>query len=338
MTKIRKVLITAFGDESKLAIVEDQIAPPSAKEVQLAVEYSIVSGSDVNMRRGIYPFQRKAPLTPGYSVLGTVAANGKGATRIQPGECVVCLSKYDGQAERINLPERFLVPVPDGIDRQAAVALPLDWVTAYQMVHRSARLKPGQAVFIHGLSGAVGGALLQLAVLQGAKAFGTANKAKHEELRKLGAIPFDYANTSWTADMQAGGGVDAVFDPLGYESFDQSYSILRRGGILVAYGLNLPVLKKTPRGHPLPVILKLFARNLAFWSRKRTTFYGLRRNSRHYLADLALLLDWLARGVISVPIKAVFPMDQIQAAHREYASSAGMGSIVLRVAAAPQTE
>jgi NADPH:quinone reductase-like Zn-dependent oxidoreductase len=114
MPKIKKVLITAFGDESKLAIVEGELPEPEAGEVQLAVEYSIVSGSDVNMRRGLYPFQKKAPLTPGYSVLGTVRLNGKGCSKFQVGERVVCLSKYEGQAELINLPERFLVVVPDG--------------------------------------------------------------------------------------------------------------------------------------------------------------------------------------------------------------------------------
>src|SRR6266849_9567378 len=70
MSKMNKVVITEFGDESKLAIVEDDLPDPAAGEVQLSVEYSIVSGSDVNMRRGTYPFQREAPLTPGYSVLG----------------------------------------------------------------------------------------------------------------------------------------------------------------------------------------------------------------------------------------------------------------------------
>jgi NADPH:quinone reductase-like Zn-dependent oxidoreductase len=81
MRKIRKVLITEFGDESKLAIVESQLQDPVAGEVQVAVEYSIVAGADVNMRRGSYPFQKKAPLTPGYSILGKVCLNGEGASR-----------------------------------------------------------------------------------------------------------------------------------------------------------------------------------------------------------------------------------------------------------------
>src|ERR1035437_3159245 len=72
VTMIKKVVITAYGDESKLAIVECDLPEPAAGEVQLTVEYTIVSGSDVNMRRGTYPFQKKPPLTPGYSVIGKV--------------------------------------------------------------------------------------------------------------------------------------------------------------------------------------------------------------------------------------------------------------------------
>ncbi len=85
MSRIKKVVITAYGDESVLAVVEAELPEPGAAEVQLAVEYTIVSGSDVNMRRGTYPLQRKPPLTPGYSVVGTVVAKGKGCSRFRCG-------------------------------------------------------------------------------------------------------------------------------------------------------------------------------------------------------------------------------------------------------------
>ena len=328
---MKKVVITEFGDESKLAIVECNLPEPAAGEVQLSVEYSIVSGSDVNMRRGTYPFQKKAPLTPGYSVLGTVRLNGKGCSKFKVGDRVACLSKYEGQAELINLPERFLVPVPEGVDRKAAVALVLDWVTAYQMLRHAADVKSGQRIFIHGLSGAVGGALLSLGKIQGAQVFGTASSTKHEELRTLGAVPFDYSNKNWITAMQELGGADAVFDPLGFESFDESYSVLRKGGILVGYGMNLPALTKTPRPPAFPAILKLLSKNLFFWSGKQTTFFGLRRSSKNFMPDLELLFEWLRSGKISVPIKATFSIEETHKAHREYASSSRMGSMVIEI-------
>jgi NADPH:quinone reductase-like Zn-dependent oxidoreductase len=331
MSKIKKVVITAFGDENKLAIVEDDIPDPAAGQVQVAVEYSIVSGSDVNMRRGTYPFQKKAPLTPGYSVIGKVRVNGEGCTRFHLGDRVACLSKYDGQAELINLPERFLVPVPDGADPKLAVALVLDWVTAYEMLHRAAKVKSGQRIFVHGLSGAVGGALLALGKLQGAEVCGTASPSKHAALRRSGAVPFDYADKTWIGAMQKQGGVDAVFDPLGFKSFDESFSILRKGGILVGYGMNLPGLSKAERPSDVSALMKLLARNLLFWSGKRTTFFGVRRSSRNFTPDLTLLFQWLKSGKISVPIKASFKLQDIKDAHREYASSSRMGSIIIEV-------
>jgi NADPH:quinone reductase-like Zn-dependent oxidoreductase len=331
MSKIKKVVITEFGDESKLAIVDADLPDPPRGEVQLAVEYSIVSGSDVNMRNGTYPFQRKAPLTPGYSVVGKVRLNGEGCANFKIGDRVACLSKYDGQAELINLPEQFLVPVPEGVDPQAAVALVLDWMTAYQMLHHVAKVRAGLKILVHGLSGAVGGALLSLGQMQGAQVYGTASSSRHEELRKRGAVPFDYSTKSWISAMRELGGVDAVFDPLGYESFDESYSILHKGGILVAYGMNRPALTKTARRPALPVIVKLLSRNLLFWSGKRTTFFGLTRKSKNFAPDLERLFRWLKEGKISVPIKATFNLEEIQKAHREYASSTRMGSVVIKV-------
>ena len=331
MSTMKKVVITEFGDESKLAIVNGDLPDPSRGEVQLEVEYSVVAGSDVNMRNGTYPLQRKAPLTPGYSVIGKVRLNGEGCSKFKIGDRVACLSKYDGQAELINLPERFLIPVPQGVDLQAAVALILDWVTAYQMLHRAAKVKSGQKIFVHGLSGAVGGALLCLGKIQGAQVFGTASPGKHEELRQHGAVPFDYSTKNWISAMRELGGVDAVFDPLGYESFDESYSILNKGGILVGYGVNLPALTKTAKRPAGPMMLKLFSRKLLFWSGKRTTFFSLTRKSKNFTPDLERLFEWLKNGKISVPIKAIFALDEIQQAHREYASSPRMGSIVIRI-------
>jgi synaptic vesicle membrane protein VAT-1 len=331
MTRIKKVLITKFGDEGNLVIVEEDMPEPASAEVQIAVEYSIVSGSDANMLRGTYPFQKKAPLTPGYSVIGKVRAKGQGCSRFQVGDRVACLSKYDGQAELVNLPERFLVPVPEGADPKLAVALVLDWMTAYELLHRTAKVKAGQRIFVHGLSGGVGVALLTLAKLQGAEVFGTASAPKHDALRKLGAVPFDYSNKTWMAAMTQRGGVDAVFDPLGFKSFDESYSILRKGGILVGYGMNLPGLSGSDRPSVWPVMLKLLARNLFFWSGKRTTFYGLTRSTKHYIPDLTRLFELLSAGNISVPIKGIFKLRDIKEAHREYANSAGIGSIIIEV-------
>ena len=114
MARTKKVVIMAFGDESKLAIVESELNDPAAGEVQLSVEYTIVSGSDVSMRRGTYPFQKKPPLTPGYSVIGNVRLNGPGSAKFAIGDCVACLSKYEGQSESVSEIEREAAKRPIG--------------------------------------------------------------------------------------------------------------------------------------------------------------------------------------------------------------------------------
>jgi synaptic vesicle membrane protein VAT-1 len=330
-TTIRKVLVPRFGDESVLQVIEAKVSSPQTGEVQVQVLHSVVAGSDVNMRRGTYPLHKKPPLTPGYSMVGKVLGNGVGCTKFAPGTIVACLTKYGAQAERMNVPEKFLLAVSEGVDLRQATALILDWTTAYGMLEHSANVMPGQRIFVHGLSGAVGTALLHLALLRGAEVFGTASASKHAELSASGAIVFDYKQKEWIREMRRQGGVDSVFDPLGYQSFDESYSILRKGGILVGYGQNLPALTNTPQTSPVPMVLKLFARNLVFWSGKRTTFFGLNRGSKHFAPDLALLFRWLAEDRIRVPIKAVFALADVQEAHRRYASGGGLGSIVLDV-------
>jgi NADPH:quinone reductase-like Zn-dependent oxidoreductase len=331
MPTIKKALITEFGDESKVTVVEDDIPAPSANEVQVQVEFSGFSGADINMRRGTYPFQKKAPLTPGYCLVGQVNANGAGCTKFQRGDKVACLSIYGAEAELINLPEKYLVPVPPGVDSKQATALVLDWNTAYGMVAHAARVKAGQKVFVHGLSGAVGSALLTLAKMQGAEVFGTASPKNHPALIELGATPFAYSDKGWIATMRSAGGVDAVFDALGFESFDESYSLLRRRGVLVAYGLNLPALSGTAPRPVFPAVMKLLARNLGFWSGKKTIFYYITRGSKTFVPDLETLFDLLKRGKLSVPIKAIYPLENIQDAHREWGKGSGMGSIVIKV-------
>ena len=331
MPTIRKAVITDFGDESKVVVVGDDLPAPSAKEVHVTLEFSGFSGADINMRRGTYPFQKKPPLTPGYCLVGRVHENGAGCSKFQRGYRVACLSIYGAEAQLANVPEKYLVPVPPGVDSKQATAAVLDWNTAYGMVMHAARVKAGQKVFVHGLSGAVGHALLTLARMQGADVFGTASPRHHPALLESGATPFAYADKGWIGAMRAAGGVDAVFDALGFESWDESYSILRRGGVLVGYGLNLPALSGAAPRPVFPAIMKLLARNLAFWTGKKTMFYYLSRDSNNFVPDLETLFGLLKAGKVSIPIKAVFPLEKIQDAHREWSKGFGMGSVVIKV-------
>src|SRR5450830_62891 len=330
MLPIRKVLITAFGDASKVTVVDAAIDAPGPGQVQVAVEYSTLSGADINMRRGVYPFQPKAPLTPGYVIVGKVVQTGADSA-VKVGQRVASLTIYGGQAERINVPEKFIVPVPDGADPRQAACLVLDWSTAWHMLAMAERRTDCRRIFVHGLSGAVGNAVATLAHMRGIAVFGTASRRNHAALREGGATPFDYADKQWIAKMQLAGGVDAVFDPLGFESLAESDAILRRGGLLVSYGFNLPALHNTPARAVLPWVIGLYARNLRFWTGKRATFYFIDRRHRHFASGLQELFKLQAEGRVTAAIKAVFPMENIADAHRAWGGGGAMGSFVIDV-------
>ncbi|KAI8804850.1 chaperonin 10-like protein [Cladochytrium replicatum] len=332
---IRKSLITNFGGPSCISVVSAELPGPAPHEAQIEVLYAGFSGADINMRNGKYPFQKSAPLTPGYCFVGTIVRKGSKCTHFDLGTTVVALTQYDSQAERINFPEKYLVPVPEGLDVRLAVALVLDWSTAYGMVYRAAKVSQGQRVFIHGVSGAVGYALLVLCRLQGAVIYGTASQRNHDLLRSLGVTPFVYTDKNWISEMKALGGAHAVFDALGFESYDESFSILceNEPSVLVGYGMNLDALssESPPRSQSFGVTFKLLSHNLNVFSKKSTTFFFVHRDSPHYKPDLAALLDLAKSGKIDVRIKEEWALEDIRKAHESWGKAGSIGSIIIKV-------
>jgi NADPH2:quinone reductase len=112
------------------------------------------------MREGIHPETPRLRFTPGWDLVGIVDRLGEGVSGIEPGEMVAALPISGAYAEFVCLPQRELVPVPPGLDAAEAVSLILNYVTAYQMLHRTARVRPRQRVLIHGAAGGGGSALL----------------------------------------------------------------------------------------------------------------------------------------------------------------------------------
>ncbi|CAJ2504787.1 Uu.00g121810.m01.CDS01 [Anthostomella pinea] len=331
LTPIRKVVISEFGDVSKVSVVDATIGAPRSEEVQVAPIYSGFAGADINMRLGQYPLQKKAPLTPGYCLVGKVKTDG---VNFNSGDVVCCLTIYDAEAELVNLPEKYLVKVPEGVDLKQATALVLDWATAYGMVDKAAKVTKGQRVFVHCISGAVGYATMKLCQLRGATVYGTASERKHEIIRDQGATPFTYTNKEWMKAMQDIGGADAVFDPLAFESWDESYSILSERGILVGCGTNLETVGARPPSDFSPVmqILKLMLRSYAnVFSKKRATFFGISRDDPSFVPNLNTLFSLVKDRGIDVVIKSVWRMADIQEAHKSYGKDDGVGSNLIEV-------
>src|SRR6266852_1644597 len=168
-------------------------------------------------------------------MVGVVDQLGAGVTHLKLGQRVADLTVIGAYSEYLCLPASRLTPVPEGLDPAEAVSLVLSYVTAYQMLHRVAKVEPGQRILIHGAGGAVGEAMLQLGKLLDLEIYGTASKSKHELVKRLGATPIDYQREDFVERVRSltGDGVDAAFDPIGGDNFKRSFSVLRRGGKLV---------------------------------------------------------------------------------------------------------
>jgi synaptic vesicle membrane protein VAT-1 len=229
----------AAGPDS-LQVRTTDVPEPPAGHARVRVEAAGVSYGDLLFQRGVVPGGPKPPFVPGCDLTGTVESVGAGVTSLRPGDRVTALVVSDGYSTVLNLPAGRLVPVPAQLDPIQVAAVTLNYFIAHQMLHRVARVRPGQRIVVHGASGGVGVAFLQLAErIRGVTVWGTSSAASAELVRRHGAIPIDYRTEDFVDVVEAAGdAVDAVFDPIGGTHFRRSYRVLRRGGRLVAYGQN----------------------------------------------------------------------------------------------------
>src|SRR5512139_536249 len=154
--KHTRIVVTRYGGPDVLRAVEEECPEPKAGEVRVRVLAAGVCLPDVMAREGVHPETPPLPFTPGWDLVGVVERLGDGVSGIAPGQMVAALPISGAYAEFVCLPQRELVPVPPGLDPAEAVSLLLNYVTAYQMMHRSVHVRPGHRVLIHGAAGGVG--------------------------------------------------------------------------------------------------------------------------------------------------------------------------------------
>jgi NADPH:quinone reductase-like Zn-dependent oxidoreductase len=336
----QRVVITRFGGPEVLKMIEETELPePKPGEVRVRVLVTSAAFTDVLIRKGAYPdVKEKPPFSPGYDMVGVVDKLGAGATRFQVGQRVADLTVIGAYSEYICLPESRLTSVPEGLDPAEAVSLVLSYVTAFQMLHRVAKVERGQRILVHGAGGAVGTAMLQLGKLLDLEMYGTASKSKLALVKLLGATPIDYRGEDFVEVIRhlTGNGVDSAFDPIGGDYFKRSFSALRRGGKLVAYGFYNSSLGK---GGSVPLdFMKIQLWNL--WPNGRSAaFYsigGLRHKQPGWFSeDLTTLFGLLAQNKIKPVIAARMPLAEASRAHELVEGAEVQGKIVLTVAGSP---
>jgi NADPH:quinone reductase-like Zn-dependent oxidoreductase len=331
MIRNKRIAFAEFGSPEVLKMLEEDIPLPGPNEVLIQVLVTGVAHGDIMIRKGIMapPFQ-KLPLTPGFEIVGVVKEVGAGVTLVCPGQLVAALTVIGAYTEYICIKQEELVPLPEGIKPEEAACLVLNYVTAYQMLHRYSKVKKGEIILVHGASRGVGTALLQLGKLSGLEMLGTASQSKHPLISSLGATPIDYRNTDFVQEIRARfpEGVDVVFDPIGGTHFKRSYQVLNKGGRLVGYGFQNADSKR----YIVSSLIRLMSYKF-MPDGKRSKFYSIavtRKSKTDWLKeDLTILFQLLAKGAIQPVIQRSFPLSDAKAAHELFEKGSGAGKILL---------
>src|SRR5437667_4176481 len=235
---MKRVVVGHYGGPEVLQVVEEDDPRPGPGDVRVRVLAAGVSFTDALLRTGTYLGGPKPPFTPGYELVGVVDELGPGCSRLRVGDRVAVLTVWGADAERVCVPETYAVEVRDDLDPAEVVSLVLPYVTAYQLLHRVARVKSAETVLVHGAAGRVGTAVLELGALAGLRLYGTASARDRAAVERLGAVAIDYRNADFVARVRGlpGKGVDVVVDGLGGAMSVRSYRALRPGGRLVVFG------------------------------------------------------------------------------------------------------
>ncbi|MEJ2353749.1 MAG: alcohol dehydrogenase catalytic domain-containing protein, partial [Anaerolineales bacterium] len=236
--KYKSIVVTKRGGLEVIQIVENDLRPPIEGEARIRILATAVCQDDVAIRVGNRPFLKKPPFVPGYAFVGIVEAMGEGVRDVKVGDRVAALTKYGSHAEVIYWNANELVPVPESLDPAEVVPLILNYLVAYQILHRVVHVKKGDKVLIIGASGGVGTAFLQLGGLAGLEMYGLASPSKHPILTEYGAKTIDYHTQDFVEVIRRAEpeGIDYVFNRKGEETFERGLAVLRRGGVLVHYG------------------------------------------------------------------------------------------------------
>jgi len=342
--KHTRVIVTRYGGPEVLRVVEEECPDPKEGEVRVRVRAAGVSMPDIMAREGLHPETPPIPYTPGWDLVGVVDRLGSGVSGMEPGQTVAAMPIHGAYAELVCLPQRELVPVPSGLDAAEAVSLVLNYVTAFQMLHRSAKVEAGQRVLIHGAAGGVGTALLQLGRLAGLEMYGTCSSRGAQEVSRLGAAPIDYRSEDYVAELHrhVGEGVDAVFDPIGGAHLWHSREAVRPGGRVVGYGNTTSLrgegLGSTRTGrrrrlHGIPVYALYIVGGWVLPGRKRIVPYSIQTLKRlkpaAFRQDLTALLELLRQRKIEPLVARRLPLAEARLAHELLGKGGVIGKIVL---------
>jgi NADPH:quinone reductase len=328
----RVIQVTRFGDADGLEVVDVPLPTAGRGKVRVRMLASSLEYTDVLIRRHLYPqtAARRPPFVMGYDIVGEIDQLGPGVTGLGVGDRVADMTVVGSNAAYRTLRAGDVIRVPMGVDVTEAAALILSWTTAYQLLHRAARVQRGQRVLVHGAAGAVGQALIVLGRMAGLELWGATRGGHATLIRELGATPIDYERQDFTRVVP--GGFDVVFDGIGEDGYRRSFAALKRGGLLCAYGYSAGVQAQ----HSMLTMLMWISR-LYLWrwlpGGKRARFYSINvmrvRKPAWFREDLERLFGLLAAGAIRPRVAERIFFDKVQEAHRRLEQGGLEGKLIL---------
>jgi NADPH2:quinone reductase len=335
---MKRVVIDRFGGPEVLQVVEVDDPRPGPGEVRVRVLASGVSFTDAQLRAGTYLGGPKPPFTPGYELVGIVDELGPGCSRVRIGDRIGALTVWGANAERVCVPEAYAVDVPEDLDPAEVVSLVFPYMTAYQLLHRTAQAKPGESVLVHGAAGRVGAAILELGALARLRLYGTAAGRDRAAVERLGAVAIDYQNEDFLPRVRGltGDGVDIALDGIGGPLSLRSFRALRPGGRLVVFG-RYATIAQGRKNWPGVIAWYAATGSVALWGwlspRRKVLSYRIQKLRIHhqdwFRADFFALLELLRRGEIHPVVAERLPLSDVRRAHELLGSTAAKGKIVL---------
>jgi NADPH:quinone reductase len=328
----RVIQLRQFGGPEGLEVVDAPLPTAGQGEVRVRVLASGLEYTDTLIRRHLYPqtASRRPPFVMGYDVVGEIDQLGNGVSGFQLGDRVADMTVLGSNAAYRTLRASHLTPVPAGVDVAEAATLILSWMTAYQLLHRAARVQREQRVLVHGAAGAVGQALLVLGGMAGLQMWGGAHGKHAALIRDFGATPIDYKREDFTRVLP--GGFDVVFDGIGEDGYRRSFAALKPGGLLCAYGYSAGV-----QGQQSMLTMLMWIARLYVWrwlpGGRRAFFYSINamrlRQPAWFREDLNQLFAMLAGGGIHPRVAERISLDQVADAHRRLEAGGLEGKLVL---------
>lgn len=303
---------------------------PGPGEVLVDVYAAALNRADLLQRAGGYPAPPGASTILGLDIAGQVSQLGQGVTGRKVGERVCALLAGGGYAERAVVPEGMLMPIPGGWSFEEAAALPEAYLTAFTNLFLEAEFQPGETLLVHGGASGVGTALIQLAKAAEGRVIATAGSVEKAGLcRALGAdLAVNYREEDFVARTRTFGeenGVDVnvIIDMVGADTFQHNLSLLGARGRMVSIA--------TLSG--AQVVL-----NLGELMSRRLRLIGSVLRARSLAEKVEITRRFMERfwpmleaGTIRPVIDSVYPIEQVEDAHRRMAANLNMGKIALKI-------